>query len=91
MKIRFGYKGRNLYLSSHAMDRVAERFNCRDYKEVVEKISETLNSGVVFKIKRPAHCKNNRETEIVHGAMRLHIRDNTIVTVTYNNAFYLAA
>ena len=85
-KNSFTYQNSELYLSDHAYQRMLERARCNCVEDVDAKVKEMLVSGYESILKRKHMPK---EKVITFQDLCLHIKGNTITTVTYNTQFLM--
>jgi hypothetical protein len=79
------HNGAELELSHHAYDRMEERIGYNT-EVISNKIKEILNFGIETDLKM--NWTPHKERIIAYQDYCLHIRENTIVTIKYNQEFF---
>ena len=83
----FSYGNHSLFLSDHAFQRMIERGRCNTVEDVQARIVEMLALGYEGEIRRKKGSK--KERGITHKDLVLHVRENTITTVKYNDQYFM--
>jgi hypothetical protein len=84
--MNFSYGRRFLFLSKHALRRMMEQAGCFDPEEATDMVKKILENGFESRFNYGPH----KETTISHKDLCLHIKENTITTVTYNYEYGMA-
>ena len=93
MRSKFSVNGETYFVSDHAFDRLFQRSAVRNQDEAEERILEAMRDGYTEKNMGTRRGIKGlpREVVVVHRDIKLHIRENTITTVTNNRAFLYSA